>query len=60
MTQYPDQVNKYIMKELKYGTLMGPYVTSTFTPHDTGTLPLATRLKKSSAARRVIMDLSWP
>ena len=58
--KYPSHVSKYILKELKHNTLIGPFVTSPFSHDVTGVSPLSTTPKKYSTNRRVIVDLSWP
>ena len=58
--QYPEQVQAHILKELKLGTLMGPFATTPFPIKFTRISPLSTRPKRNSLKRRLIMDLSWP
>ena len=58
---HPEQINKYVRKELSENTLLGPFVTSPFPLYKTGISPLSTRPKKNdNIKRRVIVDLSWP
>ena len=57
---YPQQVTSYIEKELKYKTLLGPFMTSPFPKEKTGVSPMSTRPKKNTEKGRVIVDLSWP
>ena len=59
-TRYANHVTQYLCKELKAGTLLGPYVTSPFLEHQTGISPMSTRPKKLSEKRRILVDLSWP
>ena len=58
--RYPQQINQYILKELRFGTLMAPFVTSPFDLNITGVSPLSTRPKRNSQKHRIIVDLSWP
>ena len=58
--KFPEQVTKYVAKELNMGTLMGPFVTPPFKYGEFGISPLSTRPKWNSMKRRIIMDLSWP
>ena len=59
--KYPRQVWKYLQKEKRMGTLLGPFVTSPFPEYYTGVSPMSTRPKKQSETnRRIIVDLSWP
>ena len=59
-THFTEQVREYLCKEIRYGTLMGPYATPPFDSRYTAVSPLSTRAKKQSMKRRIIMDLSWP
>ena len=54
------QVTQCILKEMKEGTIMGPFVTTPFEWKDTGISPMSTRPKKQSEKRRILVDLSWP
>ena len=58
--KYPQQMTKYLMKELEHGTLLGPFVSSPFPLESTGTSPMSMRPKRGTMDRRVIVDLSWP
>ena len=58
--KYPMQVWKYLKKEKRMGTLLGPFVTSPFPPECTGVSPMSTRPKKGQENEcHVIVDLSW-
>ena len=59
-TEYPEQIRKYITKEMKHDTLLGPFLISPFKVEVTGVSPMSTRPKKGTTKRRVIVDLSWP
>ena len=50
-------VNKYIQKELKSGTMIGPFDILPFSAHIS---PFMTREKPDSNTRRAIIDLSCP
>ena len=56
---YPEQLQKYINKEMSCGAVMGPYHKIPF-DGKVGISPLSTRPKKGSMDRRVILDLSFP
>ena len=58
-TDYPEALNKYILKEQSHGAVMGPFHRIPF-QGKTGVSPLSTRPKKESDDRRVILDLSFP
>ncbi len=58
-TAFPQHVTDYLDKEVRHGALLGPFTTAPFEPWFQ-TNALMTRPKKHSAARRVILDLSWP
>ena len=53
------EVNEYLSKEIKKGATMGPFTYLPFT-ENVGISPLATRPKKLSNMKRIIMDLSTP
>ena len=57
--QFPDDIDAYIAKELKKGTLIGPFKTNPFGSKARFS-PMNTRPKKESSERRIIMDLSFP
>ena len=57
--KFPESIDEYISKEIKYGALEGPFKTPPYTPWFT-TSPLMTREKADSQERRVIVDLSFP
>ena len=56
---HSSDVAAYISKELKEGTMLGPFDHPLFYPW-TQTNPLLTRTKKYLHLRHVIMDLFWP
>ena len=56
---YLAQVQKYIIKELKHHTLVGPFITPLFTDR-MAISPMLTREKCTSRTRRIIVNLSWP
>ena len=56
---YPEQLQRYIKKEARYGAVMGPYNKIPFNSK-VGISPLSSRPKKGSEDRRVILDLSFP
>ena len=58
-TQFPDQIDAYISKELSKGTLIGPFKVNPF-PGRACFSPMNTRPKRESDDRRIIMDLSFP
>ena len=57
--KFASQVTEYINKEMRYGCLLGPFVTPPWREH-IAVSPMSTRAKKQSSKRRIIMDLSWP
>ena len=57
--EFPQQMDKYIQKELENGAIMGPYQKIPFRDN-VGISPLGTREKKGSEDRRVKLDLSYP
>ena len=56
--KFPQDINRYLQKELKHNTILGPFVTSPFPSEVTGISPMSTRPKKESAERHIIVDLS--
>ena len=58
-TDFPEDLRKYVNKELAKGAIMGPYKKVPF-KSKVGISPLSTRPKKNSTERRVILDLSFP
>lgn len=56
---FPDQIQRFIQKELSHDALIGPFSEPPFFPWSR-TSPLMTRPKKQSQDRRVIIDLSFP
>ena len=57
---FPEDVEKYINKELDRGAISGPFDQIPFNTSRVGVSPLSTRPKKDSTERRILMDLSWP
>ena len=59
VTEFPNEVLKYLEKEKSYGAILGPF---TRVPFSEGFCisPLNTVSKKDSLERRVILDLSFP
>ena len=58
-TDHSDQMNQYIERELREGTLLGPFKANPFSTQAVVS-PLSTTEKRDSDERRVIMDLSFP
>ena len=58
-TEHQEALKKYIVKEQKYGAVMGPYPNIPF-QGKVGISPLSTRPKKDTEERRIILDLSFP
>ena len=58
-TLYPDDIQKYLDKEVSCQAMLGPFTTTPFWPW-CHLNPLMSRPKKDSTDRRVILDLSWP
>ena len=58
-TNYPEQVEQYLAKEVSCHAMLGPFRTAPFWPW-LHTSPIMTREKKQSSRRRIILDLSWP
>ena len=58
-TDYANELDKYIAKEVEVGTLLGPFDDNPF-KSEIVISPLNTTEKKDSVERRVIMDLSFP
>jgi hypothetical protein len=56
---YPRDIETYLDTERAHGAILGPFSQTPFQPWFQ-TNALMTRPKKTSEARRVIMDLSWP
>ena len=55
--EYSEHVSRYIMEEIKYGVILGPFKQLPFHCHVS---PFLTRDKPNSNNRRVILDLSFP
>ena len=58
-TEFADQLDQHIARELEEGTLLGPFSESPFAS-PIRVSPLNTTDKRDSPDRRVIMDLSFP
>lgn len=56
---FAGEVDNYILKELKYFSLLGPFVEPPF-GEPIGCCALSTRSKRDSTDRRILMDYSWP
>ena len=59
-TNYPDQVDKYIEKEIELGATIGPFECIPFKNTPVAISPISTREKRVSSDRRIILDCSWP
>ena len=57
--QFPDQIDRYINKELQRGSLFGPFEDNPFESNIVVN-PMGTVEKQGTDDRRVIMDLSFP
>lgn len=58
-TQFPNEVDEYIKKEIKLGAMFGPFLTIPWDKR-VGISPLHSRPRRNSSRRRVLLDLSWP
>ena len=58
-TDFPDEMDRYIQREVQLGTLLGPFRANPFTSSIVIS-PLSTTEKRDSTERRIIMDLSYP
>ena len=58
-TEFPDDINKYLQKEIKQKSILGPFKTCPFSS-GIKISPLNSVPKKDSNERRVILDLSYP
>ena len=58
-TQFPDEIDAYLAKQINNKTLIGPFDNNPFGERARFS-PVNTRPKKDSAERRVILDLSHP
>ena len=56
--QYPQDIGKYIHKEIQHHAILGPFDKPPITGLHCS--PMLTRPKPGGASRRVIVDLSWP
>ena len=57
--EFPDQIDKFLTKELEAGAVLGPFQSSPF-DQKLVVSQLNTVPKKNSSERRVIVDLSFP
>ena len=57
--EFPEQMDRYIEREIREGTLLGPFEFSPFKSPPVFS-PLSTTPKRGTEERRVIMDLSYP
>ena len=57
-TQYPQDVGKYMAKEIKHHAILGPFPAAPIIGLHCS--PMLTRPKPGADSRRVIVDLSWP
>ena len=57
--KFPDDVSRFLSKEVSLGAMLGPFPAPPFSSWSQVS-PLMTVEKKDSAARRVIIDLSFP
>ena len=58
-TDYSEQMNQYVEREIAAGTLLGPFDSNPFASQAIIS-PLSTTEKRGTDERRVIMDLSFP
>ncbi len=56
---FPGDIDRYISKELKYKSVLGPFDSNPFKSNIVLS-PLNSRIKPDSEERRVIVDLSFP
>ena len=56
---FPNHIDAYIAKQLKNGTIIGPFTENPFGKRAKFS-PLNSREKRESNERRIIMDLSYP
>ena len=59
-TLFPEQVDKYIEKEIQKGATIGPFECIPFKTCPVAISPISTRPKRECKDRRVILDCSWP
>lgn len=57
--KYSEQVDNYILKELKQFALLGPFQSPPF-EEPVGCCAISTRSKRESTDRWILMDYSWP
>lgn len=58
-TDFQQEVDEYIKKEIKLGAMFGPFLTIPWDKR-VGISPLHSRPRRNSERRRVLLDLSWP
>ena len=58
-TTFPDDVSRFLEKEVRLGAMLGPFEHPPFAPWSQIS-PLMTVEKRDSSSRRVIIDLSFP
>ena len=58
-TNYESEIDRYINKQLKRETLLGPFCENPF-KYDSHYAPLNTRPKRESQKRRILVDVSCP
>lgn len=58
-TQFPDEVDAYIKKEIALGAMFGPFLSIPWSKR-VGINTIHSRQKKNSLRRRILLDLSWP
>ncbi len=56
---FPEDIDKYIKKEQKYKSNLGPFISNPFSSH-IQLSPLDSKPKDNSEERWVIVDLSFP
>ena len=56
---FPDSINKYLIKETCHGAIMGPFKQNSF-KDDIKLSPLKSIPKSEPTSRRVILNLSYP
>ena len=59
-SMYPEQVEKYIEKEVREGALLGPFEEKPFTWQHVSPLMSRPKSSQDDCERRIIVDLSFP